>query len=146
MKPYSQDLRDRVVQDVDGGACSQTEAAVKYSVSLSFVQKLMKRVRDTGSTAAKPASGGVKRRLAEAQKLIRAAVKHNPDVTLNGLCEQVEAELGVWSDDSMMSRELKRLGITLKKRLSTPASGRRHKSSGSVGAIRKPWPRWRSAA
>jgi len=125
MKPYSQDLRDRVVQDVDRGACSQTEAAVKYSVSLSFVQKLMKRVRDTGSTAAKQATGGVKRRLAEAQKLIRAEVKHNPDVTLNALCEQVEAELGVWSDESMMSRELKRLGITHKKRSSTPASGRR---------------------
>ena len=126
MKAYSQDLRDRVVQDVDCGACSQTEAAVKYSVSLSFVQKLMKRVRDTGSTAAKLATGGVKRRLAEAEKLIRAEVKHNPDVTLNVLCEQVEAKLGVCSDDSMMSRELKRLGITLKKRSSTPASGRRH--------------------
>ena len=126
MKPYSQDLRDRVVQDVDCGACSQTEAAVKYSVSLSFVQKLMKRVRETGSTAAKRATGGVKRRLAEAEKLIRGAVKHNPDVTLKALCEQVEAELGLWSEESMMSRELMRLGITLKKRLSTPASGRRH--------------------
>ena len=114
-----------MVQDVDRGACSQTEAAVKYSVSLSFVQKLMKRVRDIGSTAAKLATGGVKRRLAEAEKLIRAEVKHNPDVTLNALCEQVEAELGVWSDESMMSRELKRLGITHKKRSSTPASGRR---------------------
>ena len=126
MKPYSQDLRDRVVQDVDCGACSQTEAAVKYSVSLSFVQKLMRRVRETGSTAAKRATGGAKRRLAEAEKLIRAAVKHNPDVRLKALCEQVEAELGLWSDDSMLSRELKRLGITLKKRSSTPASGRRH--------------------
>jgi putative transposase len=125
MKPYSQDLRDRVVQDVDCGACSQTEAAVKYSVSLSFVQKLMRRVRETGSTAAKRATGGAKRRLAEAEKLIRAAVKHTPDVTLKALCEQVEAELGLWSDESMMSRELKRLGITLKKRSFTPASGRR---------------------
>ena len=114
-----------MVQDVDCGACSQTAAGVKYSVSLSFVQKLMKRVRETGSTAAKRASGGVKRRLAEAEKLIRAAVKHNPDVTLKALCEQVEAERGAWSDESMMSRELKRLGITLKKRSSTPASGRR---------------------
>ena len=127
MKPYSQDLRDRVVQDVNCGACSQSDAAVKYSVSLSFVQKLMKRVRETGSTAAKLATGGVKRRLVEAEKLIRAEVKHNPDVTLNTLCEQVEAEVGVRSDDSMMSRELKRLGITLKKRSSTPASGRRHR-------------------
>jgi transposase len=126
MKAYSRDLRDRVVQDVEGSVCSQTEAAVKYSVSLSFVQKLMKRVRETGSPAAKPASGGVKRRLGKAEKLIRAEVKHNPDVTLNALCEQVESKLGLWSDESMMSRELKRLGITLKKRSSTPASGRRH--------------------
>lgn len=89
------------------------------------MQKLLKRVRDTGSTAAKPATGGVTRRLAAAEKVIRAAVKRNPDVTLNALCAHTEAELGLWSDDSMMSRELKRLGITLKKRSSTPASGRR---------------------
>ncbi|MCI0557237.1 MAG: transposase [Nitrososphaera sp.] len=126
MKPYSQDLRERVVQDVNSGACSQTAAAVKYSVSLSFVQKLMKRVRDTGSAAAKPATGGVKRRLAAAEKVIRAEVKRHPDVTLNALCEHVEAELELWSEDSMMSRELQRLGITLKKRSSTPANGRRH--------------------
>ena len=126
MNPYSQDLRDRVVQDVERGVCSQTAAAVKYSVSLSFVQKLMKRVRDTGRSAAKPATGGVKRRWAAAEALLRAAVKRNPDVTLNALCAQVEAEQDLWSDDSMMSRELKRLGITLKKRSSTPASARRH--------------------
>ncbi len=89
------------------------------------MQKLLKRVRDTGSTAAKPATGGVTRRLAAAEKVIRAAVKRNPDVTLNALCAHIEAELGLWPDDSMMSRELKRLGITFKKRSSTPASGRR---------------------
>ncbi len=123
MKPYSQDLRDRVVQDVDCGVCSQTEAAVKYSVSLSFVQKLMKRVRETGSPAAKQASGGVKRRLAEAEKLIRTAVQYNPDVTLKGLCEQVEGELGMWSDESMMSREL--IGSHLRTTEDAPAQ-RRH--------------------
>jgi transposase len=124
MRPYSQDLRDRIVRDIERGACSQTAAAQKYAVSLSFVQKLLKRVRDTGSSAAKPATGGVKRRLAAAEKVIRAEVKRRPDVTLKGLCERVEAELSLGSDESMMSRELKRLGITLKKRSSTPASAR----------------------
>jgi transposase len=125
MKPYSQDLRDRVLGAIDSGACSQTAAAQKYSVSLSFVQKLLKRVRETGSSAAKPAAGGVRRRLAVAEKVIRAEVKRNPDTTLKALCERVETELGLRADDSMMSRELARLGLTLKKRSSTPANARR---------------------
>jgi transposase len=115
MKPYSQDLRERVVNDIDTGECSQTEAADKYAVSLSFVQKLMRRVRETGSCAAKAHTGGVPRRLAAAETLIRAIVKTQPDITLNELCAQVKAQQGLGADDSMMSRALKRLGITLKK-------------------------------
>lgn len=126
MKPYSQDLRERVVRDIDRGACSQSAAARKYSVSLSFVQKLIRRVRETGSAAAKPATGGVKRRLATAERVLRAEVKRKPDVTLSALCARVEADLGLWSDASMMSRELTRLGITLKKRSSMPANAKHH--------------------
>lgn len=124
MKPYSQDLRIRIVGDIESGACSQTEAAKKYSVSLSFVQKLMRRVRETGSLASKPHTGGSTRRLAQADEIIRAEVKRTPDIRLTDLCERVESHTGLWSEASMMSRELKRLGITLKKRSSTPANGR----------------------
>jgi transposase len=128
MKPYSQDLRDRIVGDVESSTCSQTAAAEKYAVSLSCVQKLMRRVRETGSSAAKPATGGASRKLAapEATAVIQAEMAQQPDITLVVLCERVEAQTEITSDESLMSRELKRLGITLKKRSSTPANARLH--------------------
>ena len=124
MRAYSQDLRDRIEADVTSGECNQTEAAEKYGVSVSCVEKLMRRVRETGSNAAKPASGGATRKLAAAEAQIRLALKDTPDMRLTDLCERIEAQLGVQSDASLMSRELKRLGITLKKRSSMPVSAR----------------------
>ena len=49
MKPYSMDLRLRVLQDCDAGLPTQA-VADKYKVSDSFVRKL-KRRRLTGSAA-----------------------------------------------------------------------------------------------
>lgn len=46
-KPISVDLRDRIVVFVDAGH-SRREAAAHYSVSVSFVVKLMARYRVTG--------------------------------------------------------------------------------------------------
>ena len=127
MQPYSQDLRDRIVNDIERGECNQTAAAAKYSVSLSCVQKLMRQVRETGSSAAKPAAGGARRKLAAAKAtgVIRTEITKQPDIRLAVLCERVATQTGIQSDESLMSRELKRLGITLKKRSSTPANGRR---------------------
>jgi len=127
MQPYSQDLRERIVNDIQRGESSQTAAAAKYSVSLSCVQKLMRQVRETGSSAAKPATGGATRKLAApaAIAVIRTEITQQPDIRLSELCERVATQTDIQSDESLMSRELKRLGITLKKRSSTPASGRR---------------------
>ena len=47
-KPYSDDLRARVVGVVEGGR-SRHEAAGQFGVSVSFVVKLMQRFRATGS-------------------------------------------------------------------------------------------------
>jgi transposase len=141
MRPYSQDLRDRIVHDIERGICSQTAAAAKYAVSLSFVQKLMRRVRETGSSAAKPATGGAPRKLGAAAvtAVIRAEIAKQPDITLAVLCERVATQTSIQSDESLMSRELKRLGITLKKRSSTRVNDTRHGSSDCESNL---WRRW----
>ena len=46
-KPYSDDLRERVVRAVEGGS-SRREAAGQFAVSVSFVVKLMQRVSSDG--------------------------------------------------------------------------------------------------
>ena len=45
-----------------------------------------------------------------------------PDITLQALCDRLLAERGVTADTSLMSRFLRRLGVTLKKRRSSRAS------------------------
>ena len=49
-KPYSLDLRERVLKDCDAGLRSE-EVAQKYSVSASWVYDLRKKRRETGSIA-----------------------------------------------------------------------------------------------
>jgi transposase len=61
--------------------------------------------------------------LADAEAVIRAAVKAQPDAILQELCEQVEKKTQIKSNPSMMYRELVRLKLLRKKSRSMPASG-----------------------
>ena len=63
--------------------------------------------------------------MAAAEAAIRAAVKAQPDATLQELCERVEQATQIESDPSMMCRELARLKLPRKKSRSMPASARR---------------------
>ena len=55
-KPYSLDLRERVVGFVEDGQ-SRRAAAAHFKVSVSFVVNLMKAVRMRGSFVPKPSGG-----------------------------------------------------------------------------------------
>ncbi len=123
MQPYSTDLRERVVFSVESGECNIPEAARRYKISEPSVERWLARKRATDSCAPLPHAGGVPRKLAAAHRLIRAAVKAQPDATLQDLCERVEQESGIKSDPSMMCRELARLKLPLKKSRFMPASG-----------------------
>ena len=70
-------------------------------------------------------TGGPRRKLAGAEAVIRAAVKAQPDATLQELCEVVAKETKIKSNSSMMHRELVRLKLPRKKSRSMPASGTR---------------------
>jgi transposase len=125
MKAYSIDLRERVILSVESGECNIPEAARRYKVSEPSIERWVARQRSTGTCAPLPHAGGVARKLASAAVAIRAAVKAQPDATLQELCEVVEKETKIKSDPSMMCRELARLKLPRKKSHSTPASGTR---------------------
>jgi transposase-like protein len=57
-KPYSEDLRERVIEAIESGA-SRREAAENFRLSPSSAVKWWRRWRDTGSVKAK-LSGGSK--------------------------------------------------------------------------------------
>ncbi len=125
MKAYSTDLRERAVSSVENGECTIPEAARRYQVSEPSLERWLARKRNSGSCAPLPHAGGVQRQLATAQAAIRAAVKAQPDATLQELCERVEQATQIHSAPSMMCRELVRLKLPRKKSHSMPVNGRR---------------------
>src|SRR5512135_2078481 len=58
MRPYSLDLRARVAAAVDEHEDSQPEIARRFRVSPSFITRLLRRRRQTGSLAPRPHGGG----------------------------------------------------------------------------------------
>lgn len=125
MKPYSQDLRERVLAAVQEGEQSQAQIAKQFKIGLSTLETWLRRQRDTGHCAALPHGGGRTRTLQGYETFLRAQVKKQPDVTLEELCSRVAEARGVPASPSMMCRELQRLKLPRKKRLSTIASGTR---------------------
>ena len=125
MHTYSIDLRERAVQCVESGECNVPQAAQRFRVSQPSLERWLARWRQTGSCAPLPHAGGPVRKLAAAQKAIRAAVQQQPDVTLRELCERVEQATHIRSNTSMMVRELQRLQLPRKKSRSPPPSGTR---------------------
>jgi transposase len=128
MKPYSQDLRERVIAAIEAGQQALDEIAATFGVSPSTVDKWWRRWRQTGSCAARPHAGGMPRALRGCEAALRAAVREQPDVTLRELCDRVAEAAGVEASSSMMSRELRRLRLPRKKSRSTTASGTRRGS------------------
>lgn len=119
MKAYSQDLREKIVRALEARDETQEEVAARFAVSTSFVVKLWRRWRATGSCAARPHAGGRRRGLRESEAVIRRELKRQPDLTLAELCEKVEAAGGASVSAKTMCLELRRLDLPRKKSRST---------------------------
>jgi transposase len=125
MKSYSDDLRLRIIETIQENELSQAEIAGQFSVSLPFVEKLWHRFRTTGSFQAKVYMRGPQRLLKEAEALIRALVKNQPDLTLAELCERVAVTTGKPPvTTATMCVELQRLKLPRKKSRFTPPSAK----------------------
>ncbi len=72
MKAYSLDLRQKIIQVYENKQISQRQLAKNFSVTLGFIQKLIKQYRKTGRIAALPFAGGVKLKLNSQQLVILA--------------------------------------------------------------------------
>ena len=113
--PLSQDLRRRLVRAVDEGS-SVREAAARFDVSASAAIKLVRRVRETGSTA--PAKiGGYRRPLLEGHEdVLRELTGAKLGITLAEL-QAALLERGIQPGSlTTIWSTLRRLGLTHKKR------------------------------
>jgi len=87
-RPYSLDLRERVVAQVSGGM-SCHEAAELNNIVPSTVVKWTQRQRQTGSPAAKPMGGKRPYLLEEQRDWLLARIREKPDLTLHALLEEL---------------------------------------------------------
>src|SRR5271155_1013000 len=83
-RPYSMDLRERVVKAVDGGL-SRRQAASLFGVAVSTVIEWVRVWRDTGSVAAKPMGGDHSSRLKGERAWLLGRIAVVPDLTLEEL-------------------------------------------------------------
>ena len=123
-KPYSIDLRSRVIADVEAGA-SRREAAVQYGVSPSVVVIWAQRFDETGSVAAKP-SGGSTSPLEDYADFLLGLIKNKPDMTLDEIVAAMHKQK-IDGSRSAVWRFFERREISFKKksvRGGTEARGR----------------------
>ena len=115
-KPYSQDLRDRVIDAVERGKMSRRAAARRYEISESVAIKWLERVERKGSREPVGHGGHRASKLMPHRDFLEAARSEKPDITLQTLCDRLLSERTVKADTSMMSRFFRRIGVTVKKR------------------------------
>jgi transposase len=138
MKPYSQDLRDRIIKALAAGTAPQRAIAERFGVSTAFVEKLWQRWRRSGSSAAKPHAGGRQSALKDHLEFLRTAVAEQPDATLAELRDRLATQ-GRRVSTATVCRALQRLQLPLKKSRSTPRSGTRSASRRSAPRSGRPF-------
>jgi transposase len=112
--PLSQDLRQRLVRAVEAGSSARA-AAARFEVSASAAIKLVRRVRETGSTAPAKVGGYRKQLLAGHEDLLRELTSARKGITLAEIRDElVERGIAPVSLTTIWST-LRRLGLSHKK-------------------------------
>ena len=96
MKPYSIDLRKKIVEVWKKEKISLRKLAERFGVSKSFIQKLTKKYKETGEIRPLPQGGSPPTKLNSEQLVTLVEImEKNNDATLEELCELLHTETGV---------------------------------------------------
>jgi putative transposase len=138
-KPYSEDLRERVVAAVEEGGLSRHQAAARFDVGVSTVIRWVQRFRETGSVA--PGQMGGHR-----PKTIRGELRdwlmqrcREKDFTLRGLVAEL-GERGVKVDYRSVWEFVHAEKLSFKKNRSSQRTGSpgRRPTTRAVGQVSGP--------
>ena len=134
-KPYSEDLRARVVRAAQDGT-TIPETAEQLRVSISSVVRFRRLHRETGSVSPAKFGGYKGYALAAHEELVRELVAEQPDITLAEL-KAVLATEKVTAGQSSISRFLHHLNLRFKKKSTghrARPAGRRRRPQGLAQA------------
>jgi transposase len=111
MKPYSIDLRERVVSAIEKGDSSFRKVAQRFAVSKNCVERWVIQKRTEGHVVPRKQGGSVSAAMEHKAQLL-ALVEKQPDATLAEYCELLFDETELWVSQSTMCRQV--TGIDLK--------------------------------
>lgn len=113
---YSSDLRTRVIEAWNAKEGTQTQLAARFKVSLSYVKRVLRRYRLNGQTEAKPRGATLAPIIGgEVLKLVQGWIETKPHISLEELCEQLEAQAEIKVSQPTMCRAVQRLKMPRKK-------------------------------
>jgi transposase len=116
------DVREKVLRAVDQGY-PRGEIVKLLGVSLATIKRYLKQRRETGSIAPKAIPGRTPQKLGLLQAELVAQLRAHDDWRLEDHCHLWEQTHGVKVSTATMSRAIKRLGWTRKKRRWQPVNG-----------------------
>lgn len=118
MKAYSLDFRQKILDTYNRGGISQRQLAKRFCVTLSFIEKLLKQSRETGSIAPKIRTQQTPPKLNEQQlNVLFEIVEAKNDATLSEIREQLKEKAGITIGISTVERMLQKREISLKKNI-----------------------------
>ena len=113
MKPYSLDLRQRVIAAVDRHEGTWHEIAARFSVSVSFLSRLLRHRRQTNTLAPRPHGGGHPPAYSTVDRdRLRQFIQEQPDATL----AELHQRLGRTCSLTALWRTLRQMRLTRKKK------------------------------
>lgn len=135
MKPYSLDLREKIISTYEAGKTSIRQVAERFQVSKNTVQALLKRKQATGTLKPARATGGKASQLAGYEQDIAQMVEQHQDYTLAEYCEYWYDKTGILVSESTMCRFLQKQQLTVKKNFSQRSSRRNGQANSTSGVL-----------
>jgi transposase len=143
VRPYSADLRERVLAAWEQGEGTAAELAQRFRVSKATVNNWRRALRTEGRRHAKPLGHGPAPRLdAAARETLQRLVEANNDATLAEYRTQLGEQTGIWVSAAVLCLTLQRLKLSRKKRPCGPRNGSARMWRRSDTSIVPRWPAW----
>jgi transposase len=132
MKPYSMDLRQRVLDACDRGEGTKATAK-RFGVSAAWVRRLKQHRRVRGGVITPRPGGGSRGRKFDRAKLATLVARH-PDATPAELRDRLGVDVTTWS----ICKALRALGLSYKKVAPRRRAGPPGRRRGAGGVAREP--------
>lgn len=126
-RPYSNDLRRKLLEAYDQGKGNLSELAERFGVSLGWAWKVSAARKHTGRMERPSYRAGAKRRIDE--QALAGVLRRHADATLVELQAELESKTGLRVSTQHLWRVVKRMGFRLKKSHSTPKNGTRKRTA-----------------